>query len=48
MGRIDNHGFEFEATYNKRIDKDWSFTVKGNFAYNKNTQRFMDEAQKPA
>lgn len=22
MGRIDNHGFEFEATYNKRIDKD--------------------------
>lgn len=24
------------------------FTVKGNFAYNKNTQRFMDEAQKPA
>ena len=48
MGRIDNHGFEFEATYNKRIDKDWSFTVKGNFAYNKNTLRFMDEAQKPA
>ena len=26
MGRIDNHGFEFEATYNKRIDKDWSFS----------------------
>ena len=46
-GEVQNKGFEFEATYNKRIDKDWSFTVKGNFAYNKNTQRFMDEAQNP-
>ena len=48
MGRIDNHGYELEATYNKRLNDDWSFTVKGNFAYNKNTQRFMDEAQKTA
>lgn len=46
MGRIDNHGYEFEATYNKRLNNDLSFTVKGNFAYNKNTQRFMDEAKK--
>ncbi|RHJ85494.1 TonB-dependent receptor [Parabacteroides sp. AM08-6] len=46
MGIIDNHGYEMEATYNKRLNSDWSFTVKGNFAYNKNTQRFMDEAKK--
>lgn len=44
MGKIDNKGFELELTYNKRINKDWGFTVKGNYAYNKNTQKFMDEA----
>lgn len=47
MGIIDNHGYELEATYNKRLNNDLSFTVKGNFAYNKNIQRFMDEAKRP-
>ena len=40
MGRIDNHGYELEATYNKRLNDDWSFTVKGNFAYNKEYPTF--------
>ncbi len=44
MGKIDNKGFELELTYQKRINKDFSFTLKGNYAYNKNTQKFMDEA----
>lgn len=44
MGKIDNKGFEMELSYNKTISKDLSFTVKGNFAYNKNVQKFMDEA----
>lgn len=44
MGKIDNKGFEMELSYNKTINKDLSFTVKGNFAYNKNVQKFMDEA----
>lgn len=44
MGKIDNKGFEMELSYNKTINKDLSFAVKGNFAYNKNVQKFMDEA----
>lgn len=44
MGKIDNKGFEMELSYSKTINKDLSFTVKGNFAYNKNVQKFMDEA----
>lgn len=43
MGVVDNSGFEIEARYRKTINSDWSFAVNGNFAYNKNTQKDMDE-----
>lgn len=46
MGIIDNSGYEIEVAYHKQLNNDWSFTVKGNFAYNHNKQRFMDEAAK--
>lgn len=48
MGKVENKGYEVEATYSKVINKDFSFIVKGNFAYNKNTQKEMDEPQKSA
>ncbi|WP_228099532.1 MULTISPECIES: SusC/RagA family TonB-linked outer membrane protein [Bacteroidaceae] len=44
MGVVDNQGFEIEAGYQKRLDSGISFSFKGNFAYNENKQRNMDEA----
>lgn len=46
MGVIDNKGYELEAIYTKKLDTDFSFNIRGNIAYNKNIQRFMDEAKK--
>jgi TonB-linked SusC/RagA family outer membrane protein len=43
IGKINNAGYEVEAAYSDRIDNDFSFTVKGNFAYNHNEQIAMDE-----
>ncbi len=44
MGVVVNQGFELEAGYQKRLGSGWFFSVKGNFAYNRNEQRNMDEA----
>jgi TonB-linked SusC/RagA family outer membrane protein len=43
MGRVDNKGYELELTYRKSIRHDFSFTVKGNYAYNENRQINVDE-----
>lgn len=45
MGRIENSGFEFDGSYNKRINKNFSFSVNGNFAYNHNKVKDMDEVR---
>ena len=44
MGVVNNQGFEIETGYQKRLDSGLFFSIKGNFAYNKNEQRNMDEA----
>ncbi|GAB6394588.1 MAG: SusC/RagA family TonB-linked outer membrane protein [Bacteroidales bacterium] len=43
LGVVDNRGFETELTYQKIFNKDFSMTVKGNFAYNENKVNFADE-----
>ena len=43
MGRLKNRGYEFEMTYQKIINSDFSFTVKGNYAYNENKRIEVDE-----
>ncbi len=43
MGKMDNKGYEIELTYQKVINPDLSFTVKGNYAYNENKQIMVDE-----
>lgn len=43
LGKIDNKGFELELSYDKRINKDWTFFVKGTFNYNKNNVVDLDE-----
>lgn len=45
IGAVDNKGYEFELTYRKMVNKDFSFMVKGNYAYNKNTVKYADEVQ---
>ncbi|TLV01563.1 TonB-dependent receptor [Dyadobacter luticola] len=46
MGLVDNKGYEIELTYNKAFSKDFTFQVSGNYGYNHNTVKFMDEAQR--
>lgn len=36
MGEIRNRGIEVSATWNHRVNKDWSYTISGNFAYMSN------------
>jgi len=45
IGVVDNKGFETELTYRKNVNQDFSFLVKGNFAYNKNTVIYSDEVR---
>src|SRR5690606_18561627 len=45
IGGVDNKGFETELTYRKQINQDWSFLLRGNFAYNKNTVVYADEVR---
>jgi TonB-linked SusC/RagA family outer membrane protein len=43
MGKIDNQGFEIDASYYKGISRDFSVTVTGNFGYNRNKVKYIDE-----
>lgn len=43
MGKVDNHGYEIEVTYNKSISKDLFVIAKGNFNYNDNKVVYIDE-----
>ena len=43
MGIVDNRGYELEITYNKELSKDLSIMVRGNYSYNHNIVRFVDE-----
>jgi len=43
MGLVDNHGYEVEITYNKTLAKDFSLMVMGNYGFNRNKVKFLDE-----
>ncbi len=43
MGKVDNSGYEIEMTYNKTLSKDLSITIRGNYGYNHNKRKYMDE-----
>ncbi len=43
LGEVDNQGFEVEMTYNTNITQDLALSVRGNFNYNQNEVKFMDE-----
>jgi TonB-linked SusC/RagA family outer membrane protein len=43
LGEIENKGYEIELGYNKQMNKDLFFNVKGQLSYNKNKRIKMDE-----
>jgi TonB-linked SusC/RagA family outer membrane protein len=43
MGKVDNHGFEIELNYEKKFGRDLSFSLQGNYGYNKNKVIYSDE-----
>ena len=45
IGIVDNHGYELELGYQKIINNELSFNLRGNFTYNKNTVKFSDEVK---
>ncbi|MBO9615473.1 MAG: TonB-dependent receptor [Dyadobacter sp.] len=44
MGLVDNKGFELELSYNKAFSKDFKIMISGNYGYNHNTVKFLDES----
>ena len=45
MGKVKNKGYEVELTYQKAVNTDFSFTVKGNYAYSENKRVEVDEVK---
>lgn len=45
IGVVENQGYEIELGYQKFINDDISFSVKGNFNYNENNVEFADEVR---
>ena len=46
-GKMDNKGMELAVDYTKRINQDWSFSLKGTFTYNENKYVDWDEPNYP-
>jgi TonB-linked SusC/RagA family outer membrane protein len=43
MGEVDNSGFELELVYRKHLSEDFNINVRGNYGYNHNVIKFIDE-----
>ncbi|MBI0397108.1 SusC/RagA family TonB-linked outer membrane protein [Cyclobacterium marinum] len=43
MGEVDNSGFELELVYRKHLSEDFNINVRGNYGYNHNVVKFIDE-----
>ncbi len=45
LGKVLNRGVEIDAYYNNRVNRDFSFTIRGNMTFARNKVIFMDEAK---
>ena len=43
IGKVNNKGYELEFIYNKVVNKDFSFSIRGNYNYNENKVLELDE-----
>ena len=46
IAEVDNRGFEIDAGYHKRINKDFNFDLSGNISWNHNEVVYMDEPER--
>lgn len=47
IGEVLNYGTELSINWNKQIGKHWSFDLRGNFTYNINEYKYVDEPNYP-
>lgn len=47
IGEVINHGFEFSVNWHKQFGKDWYMDLRGNFTYNQNEYKYVDEPDYP-
>lgn len=47
IGEVINHGVELSVNWNKRFGKDWIVDFRGNFTYNQNEYKYVDEPDYP-
>lgn len=47
IGEVENHGFEVSVNWSKQFGKDWMVDFRGNFTYNQNKYKYVDEPAYP-
>lgn len=47
IGEVLNQGVELSVNWNKQIGKDWIVDFRGNFTYNQNEYKYVDEPDYP-
>ena len=47
IGEVINRGVELSVNWNKRFGKDWIVDFRGNFTYNQNEYKYVDEPDYP-
>lgn len=47
IGEVENSGFELSVNWSKQFGKDWTVDFRGNFTYNQNEYKYVDEPAYP-
>lgn len=47
IGEVVNQGYELSVNWSKQFGKDWSIDLRGNFTYNQNEYKYVDEPNYP-
>lgn len=47
IGEVVNQGVELSVNWTKRFGKDWTVDFRGNFTYNQNEYKYVDEPEYP-
>ena len=47
IGEVENQGFELSLNWTKQFGKDLTLDLRGNFTYNQNEYKYVDEPSYP-
>ncbi len=47
IGEVENKGVELSLNYSKQLGRDWMIDLRGNFTYNQNKYKYVDEPDYP-